>query len=92
MQQRLRTNKDVYLLAQELARYARGLGDESTASALEDALQAGFTASELLGELYLAFLQVKDRIDERYPPETKKLIDEAVEGIREALERANRGF
>ena len=92
MQQRLKSNEDVYAFARELAERARALGDESTASILEDALQAGFTASELLGELQHALLVVKDRINDRYPPKTGELVDEAIEGIRQAFKKANRGF
>jgi hypothetical protein len=92
VQQRLRTNQDVYAFAHEIARIARALGDDATASILEDALRTGFTASELLNGLLIAFVQVKDRIDERYPSEMKELLNIAIEGIKKALEKANGGL
>lgn len=89
---RFETNEDIYVFARSLAYQARQAGDERTASVLEDALQAGFTASELLGELRLAFTFARGHIDDRYASDTVEQLDEAIRGIELAFKKANRGF
>jgi len=85
------TNEDVYALAKKMAKLAQSLGDEVSAQDLENALVAGSTASDQLGNLRRAMVRLRIRTDSRWPEEWLRSIDGTIEEIDRAFLRANRG-
>lgn len=91
MKRRLESNEDAYNLARELAQAARSIGENTAAEDLERVFAVGTTATEQFGELALALSRLRTKIDSRWPPDSLSNVDEAIQIIRRAILRANRG-
>jgi hypothetical protein len=79
----------VYAFVRRLIEEALSLGDEATATKVQEALKrAGTTASEQLGEIDVALRSVRDRVERGYAQQTIEGLDEVVREIDGAFRRA----